>query len=84
VPDRFPALFLLEQIGDNIAARAQAHLVALDLGDEAAGDVMMFLLVRDPAVGPDQLDAVVLDAVEGTGRDPDGWTLSDLLRRREE
>ena len=34
---RIAALLLLEQVGDDIAARGQPHLVALDLGDEAPG-----------------------------------------------
>src|SRR3954465_8477207 len=35
--DRIAALLLLEQIGDDIAARGQPDLVALDLGDEPPG-----------------------------------------------
>src|SRR5256885_8151445 len=63
--DRVAALLLLEQIGDDVAARGQAHLVAFDLGDEAARDVMVMLLMADAADGADQLDAVVLDPVDG-------------------
>ena len=63
--ERVPALLLLEQVGHDIAARRQPHLIALDLGNEALRDEMMVLLVTDAAVGADQLDAVVLDAVDG-------------------
>src|SRR5206468_12106207 len=55
VADRLAALFLLEQVGDDIAARRQANLVALDLRDQAAGDVVVMLLMGDAAVGADQL-----------------------------
>src|SRR6185437_9422170 len=49
----------------HIAASAQADLVALDVGDETARDEMVMFLVPDAAVGADQLDPVLLDAVDG-------------------
>src|SRR5690348_14636300 len=63
--ERLSALFLLEQVGDDVAARGQANLVALDLGNQALGDEMVMLLMADTAVGPDELDAIVFDPVDG-------------------
>src|SRR5437763_5396516 len=63
--DWIAAFFLLEQVGDDVAARGQADLVALDLGHEAARDEMVMPFMSDAAVGADQLDAVVFDLVDG-------------------
>src|SRR5688572_3296156 len=56
----------------DVAVRGQAHLVALDFGDEAGGDEVVMALVaprsfRDlgTAVLLGQLDAVAFDAVDG-------------------
>ena len=43
--DRLAALFLFEQIGDDIGISAQADLVALDFRDEPLGNVMVMVLV---------------------------------------
>src|SRR5438270_5358955 len=62
--DGVAALFLLEKVCDDIAARGQADLIALDLGDKAARNVMVVVFVTNAAVGADQLDPVLLDAVD--------------------
>src|SRR4051794_16044407 len=62
--DGVAVLFLLEKVRGHVAPRRQANLIALDLGDEAARDVMMMLLVTDATVGADQLDPVTFDAVD--------------------
>src|SRR5947208_1533118 len=62
--DRLAALFLLEQVGDDVATRSQPDLVALDVGDKATRNVVVVLLMRDAAVGADQLDPAVLDPVD--------------------
>src|SRR3954452_4571297 len=36
--DRLAAFLLLKQVRDDVAARREAHLIALDLGDEPARD----------------------------------------------
>src|SRR6185369_13311848 len=70
--DRLAALFLLEQVGDDVTASGEADLVAFDLRDEAARDVVVVFFVSDAAVGADQLDAVVLDLVDGADVDAVG------------
>src|SRR6476620_6639251 len=67
--DRIAALLLLEQVGNNVAARSQPNLVAFHLGNESAGDVVMVLLVSDSAVCSDELDPVFLDVVDGADVD---------------
>src|SRR5690348_3908959 len=67
--ERLAAFFLLEEVRDDIAASRQADLVALDLGDQAAGDEVMMLLMPHAAVGTDQLDPVVLDPIDGADVD---------------
>src|SRR5947209_18114079 len=62
--DRSSALLLLEQVGDNVAARGQPDLVALDFGNEPAGDEMVVLLMADAAVRANQLDSVLLDPID--------------------
>src|SRR6266404_1620329 len=62
--DRVAALFLFEEVGDDVAASSQPDLVALDLGNKAARNEMMMLLVPDAAVRADQLDTVFLDPVD--------------------
>ena len=51
VVDRLAALFLLEQVGDDIAVGAEANLVAFDFGNQAARDVMVMLVMAHAAVG---------------------------------
>src|ERR1043165_7203263 len=70
--DRLTAFFLLEQVGDHFAAGSQTDLVTLDLGNQAARNEMMMLLVSDTAVSANQLDAVFLDAVDGAKMDTVG------------
>jgi len=62
--ERLPRFFLLEQVGDDIAAGSQADLVPLDFGNQSLWDEMMVLLVAFAAVGPDELDAIVFDSVD--------------------
>src|SRR6476619_5859598 len=63
--DRVAANFLLEQAGGDVSIRAQPDLVTLDFRDEALRDVVVMLLMADAAVGADELDAIVLDTVDG-------------------
>ena len=44
-------MFLLEQVGDDIAAGGQAHGVALNLGDQPFRDKVMMVGVAEPASG---------------------------------
>jgi len=62
-------LLLLEQVGDDIAASAQADLIAFNLSDETARKVMVMIGVRETAVGPDQFDPVFLDTIDSTDVD---------------
>src|SRR5690242_18454362 len=62
--ERLPRLFLLEQVGNDVAPGGQPDLVAFDFGNQAARDEMMMLLMTHAAVGADQLDAVLFDAVD--------------------
>jgi hypothetical protein len=68
--NRLAALFLFEQVGDDVPIRGEANLVALDLGNEAARDVMMLVLVGDSAVRANQLDPIAFDPIDGPEMDP--------------
>src|SRR5689334_13556058 len=70
--ERLARLFLLEQVRNDIAASGQSNLVTFDLRNQPARDEMVMLLMTHAAVGADQLDTVILDAVDGTHVDPVG------------